>query len=121
MILPPILKQPQTLWYMATPYTKYHEGIEAAFQEASYYAAKLLQQGVNVYSPIAHSHPISIHGGIDPLDHELWLTFDELLMRRCDGMVIITMVGWGASRGIKAEIDIFNGMQKPVILLAPPP
>lgn len=51
------------LVYLATPYSKYPRGIEAAFVDASRLAACLVRLGISVYSPIAHTHPIAIRIG----------------------------------------------------------
>lgn len=37
-------------WYLATPYTRYHAGPEAAFVEAARCAAWLVRQGLIVYT-----------------------------------------------------------------------
>ena len=46
------------LVYLATPYSKFPGGIQAAFIDAACIAARLLRAGVKVYSPITHTHPI---------------------------------------------------------------
>lgn len=48
--------------YLATPYSKFEGGLEAAFRAAAEVAAKLVRQGESVYSPICHTHPIAIYG-----------------------------------------------------------
>src|ERR1700686_5471517 len=48
------------LCYLATPYTQYRDGIEAAFVQAASLAGRLLQARSFVYSPIAHTHPIAM-------------------------------------------------------------
>ena len=50
------------LAYLATPYTNYFLGRKPAFHAACGLAAQLLKRGVNVYSPIVHSHPIAQRG-----------------------------------------------------------
>ena len=44
-------------WYLASPYSKYPEGTQAAFEMACWQAGLLIRAGVPVFSPIAHSHP----------------------------------------------------------------
>ena len=70
------------LIYLATPYSKYEWGIEFAWKDASALAAKLFKCGLNIYSPIAHTHSIAVYGGIDPLDHETWMRFDAAMMKK---------------------------------------
>lgn len=107
------------LCYLATPYTKYYLGIDAAFTHAAELAAHLLKIGVRVYSPIAHTHPLALNGGLDPLDHSIWLPFDEAMMDAADCLIVAHMKGWDESFGVKHEIDFFRRDRKPVVHLDP--
>lgn len=107
------------LIYLATPYTHYPHGIVRAFEDASALAARLIQQGLRVYSPIAHTHPIAVHGGISPVDHEIWLPFDETMMAAADTLYVAEMAGWHRSRGIAHEIGVFERAGKPIYMLDP--
>lgn len=102
------------LVYLATPYSKYKDGIHAAYEEACRIAAELLKKGVKVYSPIAHTHSIAMVGDIDPLDHGIWLPFDEAIMRQCSAMCIAKMDGWLQSYGLDQEVKFFRRARKPV-------
>lgn len=107
------------LIYVGTPYTKYPGGIEPAFVDACKLTARLVEAGLNVYSPIAHTHPLAIHGGLDPLDHKLWLGFDAAIMAKSDAMIVAMMPTWETSYGIKHEIQTFTDAGKPVFYLDP--
>lgn len=107
------------LVYVATPYTKYPSGIEAAFQAASRLMGALVREGVACYSPIVHTHPIAIYGEMDPLNHNLWLRFDEAMMRKSDAILVAKMNSWESSKGIAIEIEIFQKAGKPVFYLDP--
>jgi hypothetical protein len=107
------------LVYLGTPYSKYPGGIEVAFEHACVFAANLLRHQVKVYSPIAHTHPIAIHGKIDPLDLNIWLPFDAAMMAKADAMVVGLMPGWEESRGVAHEIEVFKTAGKPVFYLSP--
>ena len=102
---------------MATPYTKYGKGITVAFEVASIIAARMLKAGHRVYSPIAHTHPLAIYGELDPLDHSIWLPFDEAMMQAADGLIVAQMQGWQDSFGVKHEIEFFTKAGKPVLYL----
>lgn len=108
-----------TLAYLATPYTKYPGGIENAFRAAAHLAGRLLKSGVHVYSPIAHGHAIATHGELDPLDHAIWLPFDQLMMARCDTLIVARLESWADSFGMRAEIEYFVAAKKPVFDLDP--
>lgn len=100
--------------YIATPYSKFDSGIERAWIEACKVTAEFVRRGISVYSPIAHTHPVAIHGGIDPLDHELWMAMDKAMMEAASELYVIHMVGWKESKGITMEIAEFKRTQKPV-------
>lgn len=116
MTLPP---KPAGFYYLGTPYSKYRGGLEAAFVEASRIAAALIAEGLAVFSPIAHSHPIAMHGRLDPLAHGLWLPLDEPLMRAADGLIVAEMEGWRESYGLSVEIDHFRRAGKPIFHIDP--
>ena len=100
--------------YLATPYTKYHAGLEAAFLEACKITARLAKEGLIAYSPIVHTHPIATHGGIDPVDHKFWMKFDEPMMAAAGALLVAHMSGWNKSKGIAMEVDYFERQGKPI-------
>lgn len=104
-------------WYLATPYSKYPGGIEEAFKVACRAAADLIRAGVRVYSPIAHTHPIAIHGEINPYAHEIWLPADEPFMRAARGLIVLRAESWERSHGVGVEIETFRKMERPVVYM----
>jgi hypothetical protein len=107
------------LCYLATPYSRYPGGIDKAFEDAAALAARLMLQGLKVYSPIAHTHPLAIYGGINPLDHAIWLPFDESMMDVAHVLIVAHMLGWQESHGIAHEVDFFASCFKPIFDLDP--
>ncbi|MGA9855097.1 MAG: DUF1937 family protein [Gammaproteobacteria bacterium] len=107
------------LAYLASPYTKYPRGIDAAFGDVCALAAPLIRTGVNVFSPIAHSHPIAVNGGHDPLDQDFWKEIDAIFLDKCDVLIVAHMDGWKESRGIAHEIEVFERAGKPIFDLDP--
>jgi hypothetical protein len=101
-------------WYLASPYSKYPGGIHEAAKEVCRAAAHLVQWGVNVLAPIALTHPIAIYGQLDPLDHKIWMPFDQPLMDGARGLIVCKMESWEDSFGVKEEIRIFTEAGKPV-------
>ena len=100
--------------YLATPYSRFAGGIEQAFNEACRAAAYFVRRGESVFSPIAHTHPIAVKSGIDPLDLKIWLPQDGPLMNAAGELVIVKMPGWQESKGIAAEIEAFSLAGKPI-------
>ena len=108
-----------TLAYLATPYTKYPRGLNAAWKHASRLAGRLMNAGVNVYSPIAHCHALSKHGRVDALDLAIWYPHCELMAERCDVLIVAHLPTWEDSVGIQFETEIFERAKKPIFDVDP--
>lgn len=102
------------LVYVGSPYSRYPGDIHQAFVDVSRLMGQLVAEGLKVYSPIAHTHPIAIYGGLDPLDHKIWLPFNMAIIRKSDAMLVAKMSGWDRSKGVREEIGIFKEQGKPV-------
>lgn len=101
------------LVYLASPYSHVSRGMrEWRFRVASAAASHLMAQGVGVFSPIAHTHPIAEFGL--PKGWEFWEQYDRLMLDKCDRMIVLTMEGWKESKGVRAEIEIMLEAGKPV-------
>lgn len=107
------------LAYLSSPYARYKHGTVAAFMAACRIAGRLIRAGVNVYAPIPHSHCIARYGGLDALDHAIWMPFDQVMMDRCDVLLVAHMEGWDVSKGIAIEVAAFESAGKPVFDLDP--
>lgn len=94
------------LIYLASPYSKYPYGREAAYLEACKEAARCMQSGVAVFCPIAHSHSIEkegLDGNI--MDGDWWLIQDFAVLKKCDELWVYQMPGWKDSYGVRKEIE----------------
>lgn len=100
-------------WYLASPYSN-QPSRRAAFISAAVAAAWLIGNGVRVYSPITHTHPIAHYGGLDPRDLDLWLRVDKPFMQHACGMIVLQLCDWGKSKGIRREVAEFAEMGKPI-------
>jgi len=91
--------------YLASPYSSTVKAVcNDRFQATCKAAAKLMREGYNIFSPIAHSHPVSQHIG-NHLDHNFWLEQDlSFLDSWADEMWVLMIDGWEESEGIAAEI-----------------
>jgi len=83
------------------------------FEEACRIAGELMGQGLVVFSPIAHTHPIAV-ACLLPRDWQYWEKFDREFIAASDKVVVAKMHGWKESRGVRAEIEIASGLGKPV-------
>lgn len=108
------------LAYVATPFTLYSAGLEAAFVDACSLMGDLLAAGVtNALSPIVEAYPISLHGGLDPLDLAIWKPFCAARMAKSDVLVVGMLPGWEQSSGTQHEIREFVAAGKPVYFMSP--
>lgn len=104
-------------WYLGTPYSRYPDGIEAAFTLACHQTGLLIHHGVPVFSPIAHTHPVAMLCGMNPFDLAIWLPMDRPMMRAARGLIVVKAVSWEVSQGIAHEIETFQAMDKPVVFM----
>lgn len=107
------------LHYLASPFKNYPAGIERAVVDVAKVAGALMRAGLHFICPITHGYPIALHGEVAQGDHDVWLPFDDALMARCDGALIVQMDGWRVSRGVTHEIDFFRRAGRPVRYLDP--
>lgn len=101
-------------WYLASPYSKYPLGHEAAFQEIAKQAGELMALGLYIYCPIAHSHPICVNSPIAIDDYDVWLPNDKAVFQYAKGMLVCKMDTWETSHGVQWEIKEFTGWKKPI-------
>lgn len=106
-------------WYLATPYSKWYGGLNDAWKLACIETGRLIAQGVPVFSPIVHTHPIALANRMDPLDHSIWLLTDRTLMDAASGLIVMKMWGWRSSKGVQEEIRVFQEAGKPIVYLVP--
>lgn len=109
-----------TYYYLCTPYSRYKDGLEAAWQAACLAAAALVRAKVPFYCPIAETHPIAVIGDLDPMDHEIWLACDKPKLDAAGGLLVCMMPGWSDSYGISVEIEAFQDAGKPIYYLTWP-
>ena len=112
------------LWYFAHPYSCKDPkgnfilaGEEANFRICNFRAAKLLDLGYNIYSPISHTHPILCASPefLARSEHELWYHLDNELIDKVDWSGIILAPGWEKSTGCRAEKERIESKGLPVL------
>ncbi|MBL8599239.1 MAG: DUF1937 family protein [Devosia sp.] len=114
-----MLKAERGQVYLATPYSRYHAGIDKAAKMAAKAAAALMKMGVRVFSPIAHSHAISLVGEIDPKDWAFWKPQNEAAIDAASALAVIKVRGWDTSVGVAYEIKRFSDAGKQVVYIEP--
>jgi hypothetical protein len=107
------------LLFLSTPYSKYSSGLQVAFEHACNLAGRLIINGLTVYSPIAHSHPIAYYGSINPLDQKFWMRQNEPHIKAASALIAAELPGWKDSDGMKTEMDAFALAGKPIYYVNP--
>jgi len=92
--------------YLAIPYTGM---VESSFEQANKASVLILNKGLNVFSPITHSHPLTLLEGYTvPHTWDYWQHIDYQFVDWCDEIwVLIPKEGieyLKNSTGVKAEI-----------------
>jgi hypothetical protein len=103
--------------YLAIPYTQIDK--ESSYKQANLAAALILnQEGLNVYSPITHSHPLTQQGLDIPHTWEFWSQIDYQFLDWCDEVWVLVpkegIVPIKKSVGINAEIKYAKEHNKSV-------
>ena len=107
------------LVYLAAPYTHPDPFVkEARFHQINRTAAKLMAQGLFVFSPISHTHPIACAGDL-PGDWAYWSAYDRAILECCARMIVLRLDGWDKSSGIKGELAIAAELNLPVEYMDP--
>jgi hypothetical protein len=107
--------------YLSSPYSHQTEQIRNyRFEQACKATALLLraQPDWNVFSPIAHSHPLHVHGGLAG-NWDFWSKVDYDYIDRCDIVVVLALPGWKESTGVTEELVYANQHGKHVIFMVP--
>lgn len=107
------------LIYLASPYSHQSQSVmQDRFERVCRVAARLMGEGVHLYSPIAHTHPIAVQGSL-PRGWEFWEQYDRKLLAACQELWIVTLEGWKESKGVAAELAIAGEMGLPVKYIEP--
>jgi hypothetical protein len=111
------LKMPKKYryWYLATVYSSYPHGHDAACTDAAKMAALCFSNHIPVFCPITHSHPMVPF--LDPsiYNHEFWMQMDYMFLDNALGLIVTKMDNWENSKGIALEIEYTKKLGKPVI------
>lgn len=104
----------KTLVYLAVPYT--HEDptvMEWRFNVVNEVAGRLMKQGIHIFSPISHTHPIAVTCDL-PRGFDFWEQYDRAILQVCRKVIVLRLFGWEQSKGVQAEIKIATELGIPV-------
>ena len=92
--------------YLASPYSSPDEATRNDRVElASIIAARLMEEGYVVFSPITHGHRVADHlHHSNAHSHEFWMKQCLPMLEACDWLIVLPIEGWRESRGIAEEM-----------------
>lgn len=111
--------------YLASPYTNPDDGSDKAYRhrrfiEACTAAARLMSRGLVIFSPIAHSHPISDHlASSISNSHAFWLEQDFSFLARCERLMVLRLYQWQRSYGVAQEMKFATDHSIPIEYVDP--
>lgn len=73
--------------------------------------AEFLKEGITIFSPIAHCHPIAIKHDM-PRDWDFWQKHDMKYIDASDELWVLMMPHYEHSKGINAEIQYAHSIRK---------
>jgi len=105
--------------YLATPYSHMNPDVQQArFAAVNAVAARMMADGLLVFSPISHTHPIALAGNL-PKGWDYWQQYDLTFIRWADEVHVLLLDGWAESVGVTAEIALAESLGKPVRYINP--
>jgi len=97
--------------YLACPYSDPDPAVrQQRFEQVNAFAAKLMAEGLTVFSPISHAHSIALAGDL-PKGWDFWERYDREFLAVCETLVVLRLSGWAESKGIREEIQIAFGLR----------
>ena len=113
----------QDIVYLAAPYTLNGTSSEAEqelrVEQITRVANTLMQMGMNVFSPVTHSHAIQQQGSLTHLATKDWLIKDLEFLSFSAGMFVLMLPDWEKSIGVKREIEYARTHKIPITFIYP--
>lgn len=102
------------LIYLACPYSHDDRAVRLArFEAVNRVASALMREGLHIFSPISHTHPIAESGGL-PCGWDYWAAYDRAVLSVSNKLIVLKLDGWQQSIGVNAEMQIANEMNIPI-------
>ena len=84
------------------------------FSKVTKVAAYWMERGLNIFSPVTHSHPIAKYRNFS---HGEWLDFDFQWIDACDELWVLCQPGWQSSDGVSKETKYAKSKGIPIKFL----
>lgn len=90
--------------YLASPYSHPDELVRHdRFAQALQATATMLRDGLIVYSPIVHCHPLARVYDL-PTDFAFWQNYNFGILKHAEGLWVLMIDGFESSLGVQNEI-----------------
>lgn len=109
--------KPLAISYLMTPYS--HKSLAVRTQRtviADAYAAKLMEQGEIIFSPITHGHRVEPHMSRKGTQ-EFWMRQCIAMLKKSNHAYLLPQPGWRESAGVKQELAFCRSAGIPVTVL----
>ena len=104
--------------YLAAPYFYPDPDVRQwRFEAVCKVTAEMLRSGLIVFSPVVHSHPLTLYGL--PSDWQFWQSYDRTYLQACSALAVLTLDGWRESEGVANEIKTANELGIPFWTIEP--
>ena len=105
------------LVYLCVPYSHPSDLVqEDRYNAANHMASKLMLAGIPIFSPISHSRPIALAGGL-PHDYAFWKRWNHACLDACGAMIVLRLEGWQESKGVAGECAYMDQLLRPIYYL----
>lgn len=105
------------LYYLACPYShNSQEVIEQRMHLFGEMAAKLINQGLTIVSPLTN-HLLIQQGHDIAGNWEFWKNFSNQLLSKCECLLVYTLDGYLTSSGVQGEIEIAKQNNIPIVYI----
>jgi len=104
--------------YLASPYSHPDKAVrEERVAAVQHETVKLMEEGYNVFCPIAHTYPLEGLVRVD--EHGFWMKQDIAVLRKAEALLVLCLPGWENSAGVTEEIAFAVGHGIDVVYLPP--
>ena len=96
----------ESCFYLCTPYSHCRMDVMVARYEVAHEILAYLHDiGEMCFSPIVHSHKISMNHGGQKASYNHWRKFDEHMMLSCGELLFASVPGYEESYGMSEELS----------------
>jgi hypothetical protein len=114
---------PKNIIYLASPYTlngsAEENEMEKRYEQVTRCAHMMMVMGMNVFSPVTHSHAIQNSRWPLCINTTEWLQMDFAYLTHAHGMAVLMLDGWQNSIGVTREIEFCRKHHIPVMFIQP--